>query len=315
MYVIKIYHIIIFYVCLHNFLKTSLNIDYEKGVECSLYLINKTNYNKFYIKEKRELGERESSQNLQSLQNLQSSQNLQSLQNLPNLPNLPTLQNLPNLPNLQNLPNSPNSPYSSNSSNSPNSPNTYISKNSRKRIFDSSLTLDEINELRNIIFFERRILDDLVDDVQNSIDDGKHIIFLKDFVKNKMRLHIRSYGLKYSFNGINNMGNNLLNQMEEINSNFPLTHESVNVMYISYKTELDISMELLDCVLRQRDEQKRNEFLCNMNDIRLTLYVRFNSEGINIKEEIIDKMIIRIKERILHIITYHENLPSHIYRH
>ncbi|CZT99723.1 hypothetical protein CYL21_2807 [Plasmodium falciparum NF54] len=270
MYVIKIYHIIIFYVCLHNFLKTSLNIDYEKDVECSLYLINKTNYNKFYIKEKRELGERESSQYLQNLQNLQNS------------------------PNLQNL---------------------HISKFSRKRTFDSSLTLDELYELKNIIFFERRILDDLVVDVQNSIDDGKHIIFLKDFVKNKMRLHIRLYGLNYSFNGINNMGNNLLNQMEEINSNFPLTHESVNIMYISYKTELDISMDLLDCVLRQRDEQKRNEYLCNMNDIRLTIYVRFNSEGINIKEEIINKMIIRIKARIHHIIIYHENLPSYRYRH
>ncbi|ETW27387.1 hypothetical protein PFFCH_05159 [Plasmodium falciparum FCH/4] len=182
-------------------------------------------------------------------------------------------------------------------------------------MFDSSLTLDELYELKNIIFFERRILDDLVVDVQNSIDDGKHIIFLKDFVKNKMRLHIRLYGLNYSFNGINNMGNNLLNQMEEINSNFPLTHESVNIMYISYKTELDISMDLLDCVLRQRDEQKRNEYLCNMNDIRLTIYVRFNSEGINIKEEIINKMIIRIKARIHHIIIYHENLPSYRYRH
>ncbi|SOV18545.1 Plasmodium exported protein, unknown function [Plasmodium sp. gorilla clade G2] len=260
MYVIKIYHIIIFYICLHNFLKTLLNIDYEKDVECNMYLINKTTNNKFYKKERRELAERECPHNIQNLQNP------------------------------QNL------------------------RNTRKRIFDASLTLDELQQLRNIIIFERRILDDLINDIQQSIDDGKHIIFLKDFVKNKILSHLRLYRLYYSFNGINNMGDNLLNQMEEVISNFPLTHVSVNAMYISYKTELDISMDLLDCVLRQRDEQKRNEFLSNTNDIRLAISLRFNSEGIYIKKEIIEKMIKRIKQRIYHIILHHANLPSHMYR-
>ncbi|SBT47258.1 Plasmodium exported protein, unknown function [Plasmodium ovale wallikeri] len=181
---------------------------------------------------------------------------------------------------------------------------------SRKRSYDSSLTLDELRGLINILYCEVLSLNDLISSFIIFISKGNnpsnYDVLIREKVYKRLAIEVPSYPeLKKK-----NMVKRLKEQMQEIINILPFTNDGVFYIYEFLKLELDESIALLGFSSRQRTEDERNGSLNDLLKIRERLTIRLMSNNIMVNDDMVTEAVLRIRKRVLDIMEYHYDKPS-----
>ncbi|SBT84037.1 Plasmodium exported protein, unknown function [Plasmodium ovale] len=181
----------------------------------------------------------------------------------------------------------------------------------RKRKFDPSLTIDEIQRLLDVLYVEAVSLNDLVASLLIFLTRIQHPnefkVLIRDKVSQRLALEIPNYPELRKIN----MEKRLKEQIEEIVKIHPICKEQILYMHAFFKLEIDVSVELLDFAARQKTEEERNNILNDLRSMRLLLTARMMRNNIEVSDKFVTDAVLRARRRVIDVLEYHFDLQSH----
>ncbi|GAB68672.1 hypothetical protein PCYB_135460 [Plasmodium cynomolgi strain B] len=174
------------------------------------------------------------------------------------------------------------------------------SREALKRTYDCSLTIDEILRLLHIVHVESIAAGDIITAMILRLDRETGRVNVDGLVRDRLRRH-----------RIANMQARLTELVDEIISISPLNQYIILQKLEAYKEELDETVEILQLVARQRTEEHIYSILNNLTHIRESLNLRLLTNDIAENETAVARRALRIRSRVLDILEFQYDMPSH----
>lgn len=181
---------------------------------------------------------------------------------------------------------------------------------SRKRRYNCSLTIDEIQRLFNILHAEVVLLDDLVASLMNFLSRNQNPNDFKNLISGKVNQRLSRLIPGYPDLRKKNMEKRLVEQMEEIIKMLPISKDEILFLHEFLRLEIDQSIEILNNVAMEETDDGRNWILNDLSYIRVRLIARLRRYRVIVNDDLITAAVLRLRRRILDILEYHYDMPS-----
>ncbi|SBT47245.1 hypothetical protein, conserved [Plasmodium ovale wallikeri] len=182
---------------------------------------------------------------------------------------------------------------------------------SRKRHYNCSLTIEELQRLFNILYAEVVSLDDLVASLMNFLSGNRDPNDLKNLISGKVNQRLSRVIPGYPDLRKKNMEKRLVEQIEEIIKMLPISKEEILFLHEFLRLEIDQSIEILNIVAMEETEDGRNQILNDLSYIRVRFIARLRRYRVIVNDDLITAAVLRLRRRILDILEYHYDMPSH----
>ncbi|SBT47254.1 Plasmodium exported protein, unknown function [Plasmodium ovale wallikeri] len=180
----------------------------------------------------------------------------------------------------------------------------------KKRIYDISLTMDEIEDLNNILHCEALCLNDLVSSFIIFLSRGNHPTCYDAFIREKVRERVALSVPGYPVFRKQNMKSRLTEQMHEIIKTLPFNRDGIFYVYEFLKLEIDESEEILYFASTQKTEEHKNIVLNNLPNMRALLTARLLRNNIIVNDDMVTEAVLRVRRRVKDILDFHEHKLS-----